>query len=328
MSKKKTSVLDELVEKKVKKVKELQKAKEQEKEINKLANDCLIKETIEKMVPALKKQTAIKLPKYSIREVSRILCVVISDVHIGKKANNFDYTVFLTKLQTLFSEIEKTVREKNIEKVVLFVIGDIVDGEDIYPGHSNFICMPVAEQSIEGARDLSIHIDNLSDLVPVEVKCVAGNHGRDGKKGEKTRKQNWDSVLFHIMRVHLKNNKNVSFEITDDWKLFVTIGSIRVMAFHGDDVIKGNPLANLPKAIVAWGDMWRNLETFDIAVCGHFHLPICGVDVNGRTLFVNGSFSPPEDYTEQRVKSISKNGQISFIIENGTKIVDRNLIEL
>lgn len=334
MSKKKTnnsleSEID-LISLKTEKVKLDQLKKEEDKKFNYIVNQNLIKEVIEKTVPLFK--TSQKAPvKFKAAKMSeeKTLCITMSDIHIGKKITGYGYEEFKEKLKNLYFAVKDLILEKKPSKLIIFLIGDVCDGDSIYPGHSNFICMNVAEQSIQGAKDLSDYVYNLSLLVSeIEIVCVGGNHGRPGKKGEHTLRDNWDYVLYQIMKVHLKSVSNVVFNISDDWKVFVKIGSLTFMAFHGDETVQGNPLANLPKAVVSWGDMWqRKGIQFDAAVCGHFHKPIMGIQINGRELFVNGSFSPGlnEDYSEKKIREINTTSQISWIVQ-GNRILDRNLL--
>lgn len=323
----KLNELNQLANQKLNKQKEKIDKEEQDQLLNELVSFNQFKELIEKTIPIWKSPKA-TIPMMNKRAVpNRSLCVIISDVHIGKKVPGYDFAIFKQMLITLFEGIYTEVNQKNVEEVVLFLDGDIVDGESIYPGHRNFICMSVAEQAIEGAKLLADMILVLSQLCKVRVECIAGNHGRPGKKGETTLENNWDSVLYAMIKVHLKFVLNVNVNIHYDWKAFVKVQERTIMAFHGDDVIRGNPLTNLPNAVVKWSDMWRNQHTFDTTVSGHFHLPMLSLDVNGRECFMNGSFSPAEDYTEKVIKSIARKGQVTFIVE-GNKIKDRNLIEL
>lgn len=328
MTKKKS--LEEIVQNKLERVKELNAKKLEDKQVNTLVNQNLIVEAIEKAVPIFKSPSKSPRTLLNINKIEeKILCVTLSDIHVGKKNEVFNFDIFLSKLDILFHSLQKTIKEKHISKLVIFGIGDWVDGQSIYPGHSNFICMNVAEQSIQGAKHISDVIYKLSLLVnEIEFIGISGNHGRPGKKGESTLSENFDYILYKIMEVHLKNIKNVSFKITDDWKSFVKVGNLTIMAFHGDDTAKGNPLANMPKAVQQWASMWRKMASqFDAAVCGHFHTPVLGIDVNGIELFINGSFVDSDDYSEKQIRQSSKSGQITWIVQ-GNKIIDRNLIEL
>lgn len=328
MTKKKT--LEELVQSKLERVKHLNQKKEEEKLINSLVNQNLIKDAIEKSIPTFKVPS--KSPKnlLKINKVEeKILCVTLSDIHIGKKNDVYNFDVFLNKLDILFNSIAKTITEKYISKLVIFGIGDWVDGQSIYPGHSNFICMNVAEQAIQGAKHFADVIFKLSLLVnEIEFVGVSGNHGRPGKKGESTLSDNFDYILYKILEVHLKSVNNIRFTISEDWKVFVNVGSLTIMAFHGDETAQGNPLANMPKAVAEWASMWRKMASgFDAAVCGHFHTPVMGIDVNGIELFINGSFVDSDDYAEKKIRKLNRSGQVTWIVQ-GDKIIDRNLIEL
>jgi hypothetical protein len=333
MSKKKiNSSLETEISKRVEKVKEKQLKDELESKLNVIVNQNLIKELIEKKIPSFnqKSKTPVQFRNPKPIGEEKILCVTMSDIHIGKSIPGYDFPIFKNKLANLFWKIKELIQDKSPSKLIIFLIGDVTDGDDIYPGHSNFICMKVAEQSIEGAKCLSDFLVDLHDLLPnIEVNCIPGNHGRDGRKGMKTLKDNWDYVLYQIMKVHLKNISTIKFNISEDWKMFVKVGDLTFMAFHGDDTVNGQPLVNLPKAIAAWGDMFRNVQEFDASVCGHWHLPTMGIHVNGREVFINGSFSPGlnEDFTEKKIRQLSTTAQISWIVK-GNRILDRNLLEI
>lgn len=327
MTKKKT--LEELVESKLKRVKELTEKKVEDKQVNSIVNQNLIKEAIENSIPLFKSPTKRSIILKTNPIETKTLCVTLSDIHIGKKNEVFNFDIFLNKLDILFDSLSKTIKEKHIAKLVVFGIGDWVDGQSIYPGHSNYICMNVAEQAIQGAKHFADVFYKLSLIVnEIEFIGVAGNHGRFGRKSEHTLTENFDYILYKIMEVHLKNINNIKFTISEDWKHFVKVGNLTFMAFHGDETAKGNPLANIPKAVAEWASMWRKMASgFDAAVCGHFHTPVLGIDVNGIEVFINGSFVDSDDYSEKQIRKSSRSGQITWIVQ-GNKIIDRNLIEL
>lgn len=327
--KKKTTVLktkSELVTERVDKIKASVKKKEEDKELTQLAKLEMIKECITDSIPVFDSKKKFS-NKTSLKSIDKSLCLILSDLHIGKKVPGFNLEIWLEKLETLYHKVVEEINTKGITELVVFLNGDITDGSSIYPGHQNYICLPVGQQSIQGAKYLADFLDDLSNLVPVRVACVGGNHGRDGKKGETTFWDNWDCILYEIIKVHLKNNIRITVDITYDWKKFVKVQGLTVFQFHGDDVIKGNPLVSIPTALVKLSDMWRTEVSFDISISGHFHLPMLSLDVNGREMFMNGSFVPTDDYTEKTIKSKSRTGQVCFIVE-GNKIKDRNLLEV
>jgi predicted phosphodiesterase len=313
--------------KKVESIKRYTERKTTEKELNRLANLEIIKEIIEESIPVFKGNTKKFTYKTNLKKKLKTLCVIISDVHIGKKTYEFDYEIFLSKLNELYNQIVNEIQCKQIDELVLFFNGDLVDGNQVYKGHHNYICMPTGKQALEGAKEFSDFILNLSNFVPVRVECIGGNHGRRGDKGEHTYDDNFDNIMCEVMKVHLKDVSNVTVNVYYDWKAFVKVQDLTVLAFHGDNTKVGNPLSGLPKAITNWADMWRHEQSFDVSVTGHYHLPVLSVDVNGREMFINGSFVPSDEFTEQVVKAKSKTGQVSFIV-SGNKISDRNLLEV
>lgn len=316
----------DLILDKVIKIKDAFKKKEDDKELGQLAKLEMIKECIEESIPVFgqKKKFTHKVIQ---RDQQKTLCLILSDLHIGKKVDGFNLEIWVECLEALYQKVINEIKEKSIDDLVVFLIGDICDGDSIYPGHGNYVCLPVAQQGIQGAKYLSDFIDGISSLIPVRVECVGGNHGRSGKKGEKTYWDNWDCILYEIMKVHLKNNSRVTIDISYDWKKFVKVQDLSILAFHGDDVAKSAPLSSLPIALLKWADMWRKEASFDATVSGHFHLPMLSLDVNGREMFMNGTFVPSDDYSEKVIKSKSRTGQVCFIVQ-GNKIKDRNLLEV
>lgn len=269
-------------------------------------------------------------PKVSVKpkNVSNgTLCLMISDVHIGKKNLNYNMDLFKEKLGILFDGVVSELKTKQIRKLQVFLLGDILDGFDVFVGHKNNLCLGITEQIVNGAFYLSNFINDLTSYCDeINVSCCPGNHGRIGRKGESTITDNYDTIMYHMIKTHLKNNSRVNIFISEDWKMFVPVEQLTIMAFHGDDTVQGKPLNNLPKAITAWSDIF-NSSKIDAAICGHYHTPVLGVDVNGKELFINGSFVPIDDYVEKKIREKSKCGQVCFVVQ-GNKIKDRNLIEL
>ena len=133
----------------------------------------------------------------------------------------------------------------NIKTLHIFLGGDIVDGETIFPGHSRQIDMNSVQQVMLCVEHLGRMIWKLAHVfVKIVVHCVIGNHGRIGRKDEQDPMSNLDYLTYKWLEERLKPAKNVEWDIPDTWWTLVPIQGYNFLLVHGDDV--GGGYAGIP----------------------------------------------------------------------------------
>jgi len=191
-----------------------------------------------------------------------------------------------------------------IDKLNIFLIGDLVDGDMIYPGHAHGVEMPVVDQIYQLGfpmlRDFLILMMKL--FKRVDVHCIYGNHGRVNKYA--SRKTNFDYVLYKHLEAHFANySSNLKFFVYEDWKAVVSIQGHKFLITHGDAVSGGSggtPLAALLTALMKWAT--TNTEKFRYMVVGHFHTANVLHWTKDLTLITNGTMVSSDDFAIRVLK--------------------------
>ena len=93
-----------------------------------------------------------------------------------------------------------------IDSLHVHLIGDIVEGWDIFRGQTQNIDRDIGEQLL-GCVDLLVKfLDRMRSLFKhIHVVGVPGNHGRIGKRGENPHYVNYDYIVYRFMEKALKN---------------------------------------------------------------------------------------------------------------------------
>lgn len=197
-----------------------------------------------------------------------------------------------------------------IDHVVIAMIGDMVEGQQIFPGQVWQIEIPVAQQALFGANDTSgafIEIFGAFPKLNFEVFEVFGNHGRVGKKGEDPFECSWDMIYqrFVELQVSRANLPNVTWHQNNAWFYLVEIYGWIHLLLHGDQGVGGlwssRPTVNgLEKGIVRYNQMMQQQIHFMHA--GHFHQD-WGLGFNMSYMLINGSWIGTSKFSASKMVS-------------------------
>lgn len=206
-----------------------------------------------KTIPALPpvRPPQIKIPR-DLSEEEAVL--MISDVQAGLVLGvrdsgglgEFNSKILIEQAAFLTETVIGLMRyHPNIRTLHIFLGGDIVDGETIFPGHSRQIDLNSVQQVMLCVEHLGRMIWKLSHVfVRIIVHCVIGNHGRIGRKDEQDPMSNLDYLTYKWLEERLRPAKNVEWDIPDTWWTLVPIQGYNFLLVHGDDV--GGGYAGIP----------------------------------------------------------------------------------
>lgn len=202
-------------------------------------------------------------------EVDDII-VMLSDLQIGacSTADGYDpmpeetiqryVDIYCDNLIRMFAR-----RNLLIRTIHIFMLGDIVDGELIYPKQKTIdmgmqlkIAVRVTRQIIEVLRRYAANI---------KVHTVAGNHGRITHSHHKA--SNWDNVIYDTLEIVYEGIDDVTVDSTREFVKVSEIGKWRFLYTHGD-IINGMITRN--KAITKSNGMHRRMP-HDAMLLAHFH---------------------------------------------------------
>lgn len=152
-----------------------------------------------------------------------------SDAQIGSLVSksstgnlcSYNTDKFLKRIQTM---TEKVTQITNIQRrggipvstLSIHVLGDIVQGENVFPGQGFYLDAPLIEQVFKYSRQcIDLVFYPLAQIFEeVEIYCIPGNHGKQGRPGDAHRSTNWDYVVYLFWREIMRFCKHVKFYIS------------------------------------------------------------------------------------------------------------------
>lgn len=198
--------------------------------------------------------------------------IVITDHHEGRKTESYNTKIYIARNEYFLDRVMRVIElHRPIGTAHLFILGDMVQGENIYKGsnvdETEFgVWTQINDYAIPTLSRLILSL--AQGVEAVEVWCVWGNHGVYAREG--TRQANWDNFVYKGLEVALTNQKNVTVHCPTEFYQLVTIKGWRFFLFHGDQVRsnQGIPLFALRRKLQDW---YAYLNGFDYAYCGHWH---------------------------------------------------------
>jgi len=237
-------------------------------------------------------------PADGVKSSNPSLIIVISDVHIGKKTDIFDST---TAMERVLSMPEEIVRAGNVpdsvDEVVILSVGDLTEGEDIYPGQNGVIEMPVIKQSklaTEVYWQLAHDCHSTFD-VPVRMEFVPGNHGRMSKTANPM--SNWDNNVCQCLQLmsNVAPHEWITFNPNFDKFNVIDVKGKKIGMHHKGVKHMGTPAMQVKFA------GWTISKDLDLLVHGHWHSWSTDMFL-GRPVITNGSVCGPDDLAEDMAK--------------------------
>jgi predicted phosphodiesterase len=256
--------------------------------------------------------------------------LLISDAQIGKVTPSYDSATFAERMELL---TDKTIKIANIHRsdhpvnnLHCFWLGDMPDGQLIYPTQAYHTDANAVNQIFR--HGMPVCVDSMarfaSNFRTVTNKCVRGNHGRTGKFAEET--SNWDLVFYEAMKLATRQVPNVSWDITEDWKLLTEVMGWKFLLNHGHTI---RMQLNIPHyGITTRGMRWQgSVGRYDYLCLGHFHTSSM-MDWNEWELFLNGTFVSDDDFTEENLGLVSSTRQILFFVHPEQGVTARYKLQL
>lgn len=266
---------------------------------------------------------------------------VLSDWQLGKITPDYDSPTCEKRVE-LYAE--KVIELTNIQRLDhpvnelrVWILGDIVEGELIFPGQSYLIDSSLYQQmTVDGPRILRNFLRSMLDeFEHIHVTAVIGNHGSLGGRARRdyNPESNADRVLYKIVEQLFENETRITWTIPDNssgsngtkgvernWYAIDKVGAKSALLFHGDQVrggFAGMPWYGFNKKVLGWG-VGAVADHFDYAVCGHWHQPTSFV-LNTKLVYVNGSTESTNTYAQEQLAAVGFPCQWLFFMhpENG-----------
>jgi hypothetical protein len=249
---------------------------------------------------------------------------------MGKVTPDYNTNVLQERIERYTEKLLEIVQIQRMDHEVndlhIWLLGDIVEGEEIFPGQSHLIDSGLYRQvAVNGPRILGNFVKTaLENFNHVHITGVIGNHGAVGGT---TRKQhdpetNMDRMLYKIIELIVGDDERITFNIPDgvgerNWYAVDTIGNYSSLLIHGDQMPAPNAFHGYYKKIMGWKD-GAIPEHFDDVFMGHYHQQF-KMTIGSSMLRISGSPESYNTYAQEYFSSMSRPCQHLMFVhpENG-----------
>lgn len=206
----------------------------------------------------------------------------LSDWQLGKRTASYNSDVCAERIE-LFSdkilEITDVQRSDHpVKQCHVYLLGDIVEGEEIFQGQSHLIDSSLYGQIVRGIEITSDFLRRmLSTFDTVHVAGVIGNHGSAGGRNRRdwNDETNFDRLLYKLVSMLFAEEPRITFNIPDgfgerNFYAIDYIGDFGTLLIHGDQFSVPTSLHSYMKKILGWKS-GSIPEHFDEVAAGHYH---------------------------------------------------------
>lgn len=252
--------------------------------------------------------------------------------------NTYDWDVWLDELTIWKKEVIRLIEENErkyiIDKIVFSLLGDFVEGVDIFHGQTWSVDKHVVDQAIVGAEDVSkafIEIFKSFEHHTFHLFEVFGNHGRLGRKGETPYSNSMDKVFLRFLKLRIESAvSNFIYYENECWFYLVDIYGWNHLLLHGDQGMSSlwskRPTINgLEKGIARYNQMLQQQIHFIHA--GHFHQD-WQLSFNMSQMLINGSFVGTSQFSASQMVSGSAPVQTMHVFDPKYGLISTTRIHL
>lgn len=265
----------------------------------------------------------VKAPRADTRKrASEVAIVPLADWQLGKVTPSYNSDVVEERIERLGDRIGEIVeiqrQDHPVRQLWLPALGDLIEGEMIFPGQAHRIDASLFRQVlVDGPRILGGLVRRMAALFEqVTFDGVIGNHGRLGRRGDFHPETNADAFLYEVVRqlVETSGQSNVSFSgnVVDGERLWYKVREVNGKGWllvHGDQFTGGNgisgfPFPNTVAKVLKWGNGGIR-ESFDFVLAGHHH-QAHRITVGGKKVWISGSTESDNTYASEDFASMGR----------------------
>jgi hypothetical protein len=200
-----------------------------------------------------------------------------------------------------------------IPKLVLFFLGDGVDGVDMRRGHAHRVDIQTATQQTIQLAQFFVWFANV--LQPyfsdgIDLNWEFGNHGRVGEFGVNLPADNWDYLAGVMVQQHFDPIGDIVKVNVHTQKYGVyKVGPLNIYAAHGDMVKGGGGSPVVKRHVANLQNLHRQM--FDAVLLGHFHTSEM-FTAGATKVFMNGAWDGGDDFSVNQLVAASDPAQWAF----------------
>lgn len=249
---------------------------------------------------------------------------VLGDFQLGKLTAGYNSVICEERIDIYADKVIKLTEIQRADHPVndlqIFVLGDIVEGELIFPSQQWQLDSSLYQQTVLDAPRILTNfirkmLANFSGKITVHM--VIGNHGAIGgsERRNMNPESNADRMAYRITQLLLKDEKRVSFNIPDGsgeshWYTVAEVfPNYKVLLFHGYNLRGGSgfPWYGLMKKVGGWA-LGAIPEVFHDTDFGHWHQPT-RVTLNRVTARCNGSPESHNTFAQEALAAVGRPSQ-------------------
>lgn len=223
----------------------------------------------------------------------------INDTHYGKITDMYDTSKVHLALKTYLSKVKKIMASQDIDDLVLVFLGDMVDGQTIYPTQT-YATNP--SDPLDQAFGLQQTIHDVIEEVGFDSRAlkgfvpILGNHGRTTKYLPV--ETSWDRVFYERLAITGDVGGNIldtAHEQHVVFQVWYKGNPTTMFLHHGHDVrTRGTiPYNGIRNKVVKWLNVLP--MTIDYVVMGHWHI-MARIPLGDTTILLNGTSVVGDDY--------------------------------
>jgi hypothetical protein len=281
--------------------------------------------------------------------VATKLLLLLSDSHVGRWTGRSNLKVVGLQFRKVGAELMQALRQApDCDEVIIALLGDIVEGENIYPAQEHFLDYVNPEllkqvfPYLEGLKETSSAHTLLQAYLAaqfifkeviepvakagfkVRVASVVGNHGRINRHHPQT---NGDAICYLLLREMCQPLKSVDITAlgTETFCTIPVFGK-QVLLYHGQGipVYHTLPYYGIQRRALGWQatKYWGELS---LICLGHFHH--CAYFNTSPPVVINGAFLLDYLYPIEKLGMVS-NPQQWLLTLNEDGVQNLKLIDL
>jgi hypothetical protein len=272
--------------------------------------------------PIKRKSDGVSFSKATAKDGSseEVAVAILADWQLAKITPDYNSLVCEQRIE-LYAE--KVIELTNIQradhpvnKLHVWALGDIVEGELIFPGQSFLIDGGIYRQvTVDGPRIIKNFLNKmLEHFDEVVFTGIIGNHGAIGGRGRRDHdpETNADRMLYRVVSLMFEKEPRISFNIPDgrgerNWYAIPKIGNYKALLCHGDQFGSLSTFYAFQKKAYGW-KVGAIDEDFDDIYIGHFHTPT-KMTFNTIQLRISGSPESTNTYAIEALAAIGRPSQ-------------------
>ncbi|MGW2207150.1 hypothetical protein [Streptomyces sp. NPDC001774] len=258
---------------------------------------------------------------------SEEFCVaLLSDLQTGKITPDYNSGVARDRVMRYARKIVHLAEIQRlhhpVRHCIVPMLGDMVEGVDIFPGQQWMIDSTLYDQLFNTTPALLADFMRflLAHFETVTVHAVDGNHGRIGRRGQYGPMDNADRMLYRILAMLLRDEPRFELKMTDpdgerNWYQVMELGNYSAMLIHGDQIRghSGFPWYGLGKKVNGWGSGGIP-ERFGDVFMGHYH-QLGRIPLNQRSVWCNGSTESTNTFAAETLAAQSEPSQWLLFVD-------------